>query len=1404
MLAAAAPAQDDGKGRLTRLLESTLSDAGREVTIEGFEGALGAEARIARLSIADSQGVWLEISEAVLEWNRAALLRGRLDVERLTAARIVLSRRPEPGKPGLPAPEATPFSLPDLPVSIRIGRVAVDRLELGEAVLGRAAVLRGEGHARLADGEGDAALTLDRIDEARGQFAFEGSFANATRHLALDLSLSEGPGGIAATTLGLPGRPSLALSLDGSGPLDDFTADLALATDGTRRLGGRLALAGTDGGRRFEARLSGDLRPLVAADYRPFLGAESRLEATGQSRPDGVLVLEALDLEAGALRLTGSGALGGDRWPRRFDVSGRITPPDGATDIRLALPGAPTRLRAARFTLAYDRAAGEGWQGQLSLDGLRRPTLRVARAELSGQGQLAPGSGATPGRVTAGLDARLEGVAPDDAGLARALGPVLTGQARIDWQAGGPVRLAGLAIEAASGRLDGSGELRLAGGRTPRAALSGEGRLTLADLSRLSGLAGRPLGGSAALSIEGEAELLSGAFDLTGRGTLDDPVMGLPRLERLLAGQGRLALEVSRDEGGLTLRDLSVTAEAARLALSGRLSGDDGRAEGELEITRPGLLWPGLDGPVRLTGEARRAGREVALTLDAQGPGQAALSGTGDLTLPVADEPLRLSGQGRISVARLAAYRPILGRPVSGALDLTLAAKGEPLAGVFDLTGEGTLDDPALGDARLDALLAGQGRLALEVSRDAGGLTVNDLSFTAPAARLTLSGQLSGDQGRAEGALAITRPGVLWPGLDGPVRLTAGVRRAGREVALTLDAQGPGQAVLSGTGDLTLPAADDPLRVSGQGQLSVARLAAYRPLVGQPVAGAIDLSLSGEGTADGPARLELSGTGRDLSAGVAALDPLLAGRGAMDVALSRDEAGALTLDRAQIATAALEAAASGPLAGPLEWRVALDDLARLVPDLSGPARASGQITPDGEGWVLAARADGPGGLSARTEGRVDAQGQLDLSLSGTAPLALANGAIAPRLLAGQARFDLRVAGPPALSSLSGTASTAGASLVLPNAGLRLEAISVDLGLDGGRATIEARARPSEGGTLAASGGVSLSAGLRADLSARLDQVVLVRPGLIETVISGRLAVSGPLAGAAALSGALTIERAEIRIPDGDLAAAAALEGLQHRAPPPDVLASLKRAGRLPKPRPEGGAPARPWTLDITISAPARLFIRGRGLDAEFGGRVVVAGTTANPAPRGRFDLIRGRLDLLGRRLDLERGFVQPQGGLVPLIGLTARAQTSGVTALISIDGPADSPELSLSSTPDLPDEEILARLLFGRRLEQISPLQALRLAQAVQRLAGGGDGLSGAARGVIGLDDLDVSQSEDGATTARAGRYLSERIYSDVAVDSEGRSEIRLNLDVTRSITARGRQSSDGETGLGLFFERDY
>ncbi len=237
-----AAAQDD-RGLLQGFIEDNLSTEGREVRIEGFAGALSSEASLDLLTIADEDGIWLTLKDVTLDWSRLALLRGRLEVTKLSAGEILVPRLPKPQEGvEIPDAEATGFSLPDLPVAINVEEIAATKIVLGAPLLGEEVSLSLAGSLQLDDGVGNAKLDVTRLDRDADKVVLDVSYSNADHRLGIDLTVTEDEGGLASTLMGIPGAPSLKLTVLGDAPLEDFTAEIGLDTDGERRIGGTVAV----------------------------------------------------------------------------------------------------------------------------------------------------------------------------------------------------------------------------------------------------------------------------------------------------------------------------------------------------------------------------------------------------------------------------------------------------------------------------------------------------------------------------------------------------------------------------------------------------------------------------------------------------------------------------------------------------------------------------------------------------------------------------------------------------------------------------------------------------------------------------------------------------------------------------------------------------------------------------------------------------------------------------------------------------------------------------------------------------------------------------------------------------------------------------------------------------------
>lgn len=501
---------------------------------------------------------------------------------------------------------------------------------------------------------------------------------------------------------------------------------------------------------------------------------------------------------------------------------------------------------------------------------------------------------------------------------------------------------------------------------------------------------------------------------------------------------------------------------------------------------------------------------------------------------------------------------------------------------------------------------------------------------------------------------------------------------------------------------------------------------------------------------------------------------------------------------------------AGLVTGPdadVTFKAGLPDIRFFVPQIPGPLSAEGRATRSASGWEIGLNAAGPAGTTADVSGLIEDSGNLDLKVAGALPLGLSGPFLAPRVLQGQLNFDVLMKGAPALSSLSGSLTTTDAAFSAPNLRLALTDIAAGVNFDGGNANIDVTGAVSSGGTVTASGPVQLTGGLNSNLNVALNEVKLTDPNLYETSLDGTISVNGPLAGGASISGKIVVGPTEIKVPEAGLGLVGEVPDIEHIAEPAAVATTRERAGFVKEETAEqdAGRKRAAYLLDIEIDAPSRIFVRGRGLDAELGGNMRLSGATDAIVSSGRFDLVRGRLDILAKRFTLDEGIIQLQGSLLPYIRFVTSTTTSDFTARIILDGPVDEPEVSFESTPEAPEDEILAQLLFGESVSDMSAFQALRLANAVAVLAGGSSvGVIGKLRSGFGLDNLDVTTDDEGVTQVQVGKYLTEDIYTDITSGSDGRNEFSVNVDLSPSLTAKGTVDNEGESSLGLFFERDY
>lgn len=1505
------------RSMLTRIVENQLSAPNRQIRLSGIQGALSSNATIGRITVADDEGIWLTITNASIVWNRTALLRGRLSIDKLTAERIDMPRGPNPDK-SLPSPEASPFQVPELPIAVILRELNVPEVSFGQPVFGLAAELSVEGSLRLQSGELETDLAITRRDGPGGQLALKASFSNATRALALDLSLSEPADGVVANLLNMEGRPPIDLAIKGEGPVENLDVAMSLDADGKRLVTGAVRLRERTEGLGFEARLEGSIAELVAPAHRELFGSNSLVTLAGVSRNDGSLAIEKFDVDSEKLTLAASGETTPDGFLRRLSVDGRLA---DTTDNRVVLPGAPgSSVGDGRIQISFGEAGREDWNGRIEVNGLTTGTFSAEKVSVIMGGLAQNLSNAEARRITFGIDGDVTGITSERPEVATALGETISLDVNGTWAAGSPITLT-------RAQLTGNGLSASMAGDIADTAFNGTIQLVASSLAPFSQLADRDLEGQLDMAARGEIRPVSGGFDLTLDGSARGLHVGIDAVDNLFSQETTITGGVARDETGfrasqlrlgnddvelkadgnfstgaadfrfdLMLADLALITQQAsgRLTASGTAKGSDGVIalafkaavpKGQLQnrsLTDGALAFDGTLREDTLTGKvdggAFLDGHRVSLATDiAVADGEKRLTGldftaggtnlTGNLTQGkdgLFEGTLALDAPD-ISLAAALALMDATG---SAKADIKLShANGEQHADVSAQVRDLVLDSVRVGAAdvqatiddlfgvpAVDGTVSGQNIVA--AGYDVTTLQANATrqgeatDFTANAAlaigtTIDTAGSLAPEAGGFR--LSLSRADLVQGDLAARLKSPASVLIAGQNV--TIDglalAVGGGEVSANGTIADTL---NLDVRIAA---LPLAIANAIKPDLA--LGGTLDGTAAVTGTRDNP-NIRFDVTGRALRA--AALGQ--AGISSLDVvARGTSTTNRLQIDATVTSPDGFRATANGavPLGdGSLDLDVTLDrfplaslnavapgqDLAGIV---SGRARVTGPLanpaatfSVDGNGLsaaplvqfgaaplTLAAQGEyrnqvlslsssqvaGPQGLAISASGRVPLSGNgLDVAIRGTVPLALANRPLAERgtQVAGTLTFDAAVRGPLANPVVTGAFETANTQVIDPDTNLRLTGITLAGTIDRDRVTLRTgRAQVVGGGTVDVSGtvGISPAAGFPADLRIVLDQARYADGELVVATVSGQLAVTGQLTRDPLISGDIRIERAEITVPESFGGGAPVIDVI-HVDPPAAVVTTLKRARMI------GGTPvptARPSVVQVNIevSAPNQIFVRGRGLDTELGGSVQLTGPVTNIQPIGGFRLIRGNLQIVGQRITFDEGTVTLIGDLDPFVDFTATSQGSDITVTVHVTGRVSDLRINFSSQPDLPEDEVLAQLIFKRSLSELSAFQIAQLAAAAAELAGGANtSLLNNLRQATGLDQLDVVTDSEGNAAVQAGRYIEDNIYLGVEAGAQGTTRGTVNIDITENLTARGAVGSNGDSSLGLFFERDY
>jgi translocation and assembly module TamB len=1307
------------------------------IAASGLTGDPLKRMHIDRLSIADTEGTWLDSSDLSLKWTPRALLSRKVELNLGSAGEIAILRRPETTPSEASGGRNWSVALDDLNIG---------KLSLAEGVAGPAAAFSVTG----AFSSGRDAIVKARLDIAPLEGLGDRFRINAQRDAAGQFNLDaegEAPaGGTFATLLKLAEGQSANLNASADGTLDEGDGYFLLKVSGedaasmtAKIVAGRLtANADLDA---TALPFPGTLQQLLGANARFVLGADiekhlaafdlSASMASGTLAAKGEANIDTKSLDGPAaikLDFTGLSDLTG----MAADLS-----LDGIIEISDDVPtyaGAATLTAHDGADLSFTRLSGPV---TVSL----KPQQIPFKADLIGEGVLSDNQslsgwiGRQPHLMASGVYARNTGI----------------------------VTLAPSVLDLPEGKVSASGTL------SPKArTLDLRGTIDHALHSLPGGFGGRT----------------SGTF--RAHGTLNKL-----QIETILAGAGFLGLPD-------TIQPLIGVAPTVNASLA-----IDGKT---ISIKKMKLVGAGVqfDG-----GGLYRIGDASTLRFDFMQTEPLDISGNrfdlhaGAVSLSGAASALEIGVASTGGVFEIASRR-IEQVAATTTLGISGGRVSGPLAVIGKVAGE-TLDLSA------DLVRADESTLIENLKGTYGPLGITGRAELSPAGDLVVLVNAEGDGLKTE-AIQIAS-----------LRATVSIVKEGQDpMSIVAHADGSGAKLPSAfqldsfTADIknnkdgydfkaklksVHPSRPFDFAVSGQADLSGASpngtFSVSGSALGKPLSTREPADWSLGETPDlngrlsilgGEVKAELSGTGESalLVVDIQAVDFgalfAIANLGEVDARLNgHGEFRPIGLSP----TGSFAFSATSPIPD-LDTSLSLDLTGRLYAStLKVNARSN-----YGKDLVLVADLALPIKPSAESLARLDRT----QSMTGRATLNGDLGALHTAALAYGHDIGGRIDARATLSgSLSEPVYEANADVIggiyeFGTTGLKLTDVALKAGLADKKISLTGSGQSAGSGSVALDGTLGQDAG---QLNAELTRLLVYERDGDMARLSGNLTFSEDHSGRL-VSGKLTVDEARVSLDNLPSSGPKAIDVRWSDGDEPTNMPSKLRQS---------------LNLDIDIDAARRVFVTGRGLDSEWALDLTATGTVSDANLSGQATMVRGDLDLAGRPFVFDTGKITFDGPVdTARIAVDAARSVNGFVVRVQVSGKPTNPVFEVSSTPDLPQDEILSRLLFGRSSIDLSPLEAAQLASSIARLSGRSVGFDPAAelQAVLGVDRLSIRSNDAGNAELGVGQYLADDVYLQLNAAGADGSSVKVEWEPADQISVTSETTSTGENKLSIRWKKDY
>lgn len=1417
---------DAGRKTLVDNINNAMSSPTSTVEIMEIKGSLFSEMSIPSVTVADTNGIWLDVQNININWSPFALFRKTFHAFDIAAETVIIKRTPESADTDS-GENSEPFSLPTLPIDLEIDHYGISTIYWGTELVDATSDFSLDGNLKLTNDDGvSARLELLGPDQNSDNIRLDFSYPQDGSNLSIQFDLAAAVDGLLASMSGLALKQHATVKLSGEGPIINWHGDAQVSLGNSEI--SKSIMVNTEKGFSLQSKIN--IAQFLPNELRELAGTSVDLD----------LNIDASD-EMGRRAILGEISNGIAKMGINSSIMPTETVEIGETLITLSamdvapinnlitpafiepfeITGAISDIPTTPFILFSLDEGNLGIHDQISmtLSGDVIAVIDGQNIKISTAGDITNMTGAAlaaTGEVfKTALHWNIESNHDLNSGILTADTISLTnndldisGEAIFDSESGSSeinisssLHSVAATLEKLGVTYDASGAMKLElNTKQENSTAPFEATLSLSssELTTESDIVNQLIGADptieakASRDIEGNLSLTQFAFDA-------DLISA--------SATANLSAEQNIDQAvfNINLQDLEKLADVGGPAMNGNID-IDGKISGTM--SKPSLnIATGLN-LLNLQGLSL-SDFEIEATLNDL---------LGDLNGSVTSKsesnygPFKLD----ISIARdgeniaLSNITAALGDyNVAGSLQLP---GGAPMSGDLSITTSEQENSQSLIDGVITV------DLSLENSDNVQRVTVNgnlrDILYTPdPSTTISLEkAEISGDLLLPENNPQITLNADLinmnHPQLSSnftSIQVTQSDQGLDYLVSLQGTETQPFELELAGN----IISSEDGARLISAGlignvnetPISFSHLGDIRVFPNQTQIPNFTLGL-GDGQIEGTANLEGDTINVNVNANNADLRPFISL--VPELPLSGILNGSASYQKTQDAIAS-------------EFELSLSDI--IFDEKTSINASDVRISATGNLSETSSEISGVLSLPQEFEATFDAVIPLEtelttntITISQAAPMngsVLWNGEISPLWpalklidhdLSGNLDGKIQISGTIEKPGIDGTISVSDGRYENMQTGFVASDIDLAASIEDRVFTLDRfNANDGEDGTIIANAEVKLNSDYSFDARTelKLQNAKLVRqPELSIEATTDLLFVRNSTQ--TSLSGEIVVDNADI----------GAIEQGGPSITTLDVT-EINGEGIVSEEIPEEDA-LGPVDLDLALLVPGQLFVRSFGLDSEWKADLNVTGTSEEPIIAGTAEQIRGYFEFSGKRFELTRGSFSFPGDQTndPIIEIAAEHQLTDMIANLRIYGRASNPSLEMSSTPYLPENEVMARILFGASVADLTAVEAVQLASAVHSLSnGGGQGLMGGVRRAIGVDRLSIDNdgSREYGTTITGGKYLTDNVYVEVSTaPATGQTATSVEVGLTRNLSLVTRRTLDHDNNLSIRWSWDY